>query len=287
MDAPEFPELPTEDTAVMIAGLRGEDAAARLIEVHARGPDDAVSALRKLEGHKASGPWSMRLPPAGTVDRLWTVSPGQCALHDHVAAQGLGEELRMLVSDGDRLVGWVSWWTRSPLSRRQRDAVNGCLPQVTESVRAWARGGLHRTGRRWNVLFDANGHFDNASPGARSWLTPREADELAAWVRDVHAGAAPPDAVVRGLPAEALLLEGDPVRYLVQVLVPGRPRLDPLWPLPERQRQVLELASVGATAPEIGRHLGIAAETVKRHLKLAYASLGVGSRVEIARLRWE
>jgi DNA-binding CsgD family transcriptional regulator len=58
----------------------------------------------------------------------------------------------------------------------------------------------------------------------------------------------------------------------------GRRR--PPNPLTGRQRQVLALVAVGQTNRQIGRHLGMAEGTVRRHLEDAYARLGVNSRTE-------
>lgn len=51
-------------------------------------------------------------------------------------------------------------------------------------------------------------------------------------------------------------------------------------PLTGRQRQVLALVAAGQTNRQIGRHLGTAEGTVRRHLEEAYARLGVNSRTE-------
>jgi DNA-binding NarL/FixJ family response regulator len=51
--------------------------------------------------------------------------------------------------------------------------------------------------------------------------------------------------------------------------------------LSSRQQQIAHFAAVGATYPEIGRHLGISPNTVKHHLKQVYLLLGVSTRVEL------
>lgn len=55
--------------------------------------------------------------------------------------------------------------------------------------------------------------------------------------------------------------------------------------LTEREREVAELAAEGLTAREIGERLFIGKRTVETHLARAYAKLGVGSKLELAR-RW-
>jgi DNA-binding NarL/FixJ family response regulator len=58
------------------------------------------------------------------------------------------------------------------------------------------------------------------------------------------------------------------------------PRLNGTMPyaLTERQRYVLELLTEGASTAEIGRRLGISPTTVRRHLSLIVARLGVEGR---------
>jgi DNA-binding CsgD family transcriptional regulator len=51
-----------------------------------------------------------------------------------------------------------------------------------------------------------------------------------------------------------------------------------------RQRRIAVLASRGYTNLEIGDELGISVNTVKKALKLAFASLGLSSRAELASL---
>jgi DNA-binding NarL/FixJ family response regulator len=56
--------------------------------------------------------------------------------------------------------------------------------------------------------------------------------------------------------------------------------------LSQRQRQVLFLLPEGKTNKEIAAVLGIAVNTVKRHLSNAYKTLGVKSRTEAVDLIW-
>ena len=52
--------------------------------------------------------------------------------------------------------------------------------------------------------------------------------------------------------------------------------------LSERESQVVALAAEGASNPEIARTLYVGTETVKSHLRSAFAKLGVRNRVEAA-----
>jgi DNA-binding CsgD family transcriptional regulator len=54
--------------------------------------------------------------------------------------------------------------------------------------------------------------------------------------------------------------------------------------LTRREREVVQLASLGRTAREIGVELFIGERTVETHLANAYAKLGVGSKLELVRM---
>lgn len=86
------------------------------------------------------------------------------------------------------------------------------------------------------------------------------------------------------------LEDADGVLDAVEAFVTGtvhRPRhARPLMgvdALSRREREVVELAVAGETAPEIARHLFLSERTIESHLRNAYAKLGVASRVELVR----
>jgi len=51
--------------------------------------------------------------------------------------------------------------------------------------------------------------------------------------------------------------------------------------LTARERQILQLVRTGLTNKEVGRHLGIEEDTVKKHLRNMYAKLGVRRRAQM------
>jgi DNA-binding CsgD family transcriptional regulator len=283
--SPPLPRAAGE--VVLYLGLRGEGASCRLIDVAVAGP--GAERFADLDGRPFLGPWDPRLPPTRAVGRLRRSEPGECQLADEeLPARGGLDELRWLIQDGDRLIGWLSWVAvESPFSKKDEARIGALAPGAASAVARWARDALQRTGRRWNVLFQPDGQLDAASQGVSSWLTPAEAAAMGAWVVEHHDGRAGTHAHIKGLPCELVRLDGPTPRYLVQALVPAAPRLDPLWVLSAQQRKVVDLASFGATVDEVARSLSLAPPTVKRHLKDAYKTLGVANRAEVARLRWE
>jgi len=66
---------------------------------------------------------------------------------------------------------------------------------------------------------------------------------------------------------------------------PASPAAGPgLASLTRREREVLELVTLGLSNGEIARHLFISDGTVRKHLENAFAKLGVHSRTQAANL---
>lgn len=116
-----------------------------------------------------------------------------------------------------------------------------------------------------------------ASPGTRVAIYTADADQLLA--RDaLEAGAI------------AVVLKEAPLSDIVRALeaaLDNRPYLDPALAgsrqrsrLTQREIAVLELLSEGLQHEEIGRRLGISAETVRTHLRKACDRLGAATRTQ-------
>jgi DNA-binding NarL/FixJ family response regulator len=92
-----------------------------------------------------------------------------------------------------------------------------------------------------------------------------------------------PSQIARAL---SLASEGEIVfpRELTAALINQEDQPPDLQALTPRQREILGLVARGLTNAEIGRELYLTEGTVKQHLRAAYKALGVGSRVQAARL---
>jgi DNA-binding NarL/FixJ family response regulator len=70
---------------------------------------------------------------------------------------------------------------------------------------------------------------------------------------------------------------------MVQMRDPFSARTDVLLDeLSSREREVLQLASLGSKNTEIAEHLGLTVHAVKFHLASVYRKLGVANRTEAA-----
>lgn len=72
------------------------------------------------------------------------------------------------------------------------------------------------------------------------------------------------------------------VAHLVEALRRSRPSESTSSPLTGREREIVDAVIKGASNRDIGRSLGLGEQTVKNHLRRAFAKLGVTSRVGLA-----
>lgn len=109
--------------------------------------------------------------------------------------------------------------------------------------------------------------FAALQAGANGYLLKNaEADEMTAAVRAVHTGQ----------PA----LDPHIAQKLMTHMAGGDDSSQPIEPVTEREREVLQLVAAGLTNRAIGLKLSISDRTVQGHLASIYAKLHVNSRTE-------
>ena len=136
------------------------------------------------------------------------------------------------------------------------------------------------------IEFDADGTLRRTSEGAEEWLESSRLQELQEKIEQLS------DSDARSRRCEIASREtrivemngGEGSGYLAAVGAAISTDIALEETLTDRQLEVAEFAAEGATTCEIGRALGISPNTVKHHLKNVYERLGIGSRVELARL---
>lgn len=125
-----------------------------------------------------------------------------------------------------------------------------------------------------------------ACPAAHRWLDEQRADQLLAGVARVVRTEPPRPTTIAVAGAEVRLkpMNGPQGAVWLGELHPmAQPRTEVRQLLTPAQATVIERALEGSTAVEIARELGKSVETVRSQIKQAYARLGVGSRLELAR----
>ncbi len=200
---------------------------------------------------------------------------------------GLTSDARMLVYDGDRFVCWIGLLRADrerPFGANALRRLNAAASSIAADLVALDRRRLaEERGAPADLVFGAAGALIAACPAGRTWIDEGRADELAAIVRSADRHDLK-HAIVGGRLVHVTRMDGPGgVRYLLNVRAPHRPRVSAAGRLTERQREVAGFAARGATIDEIARHLSVGRETVREHLKRAYAALGVASRLELAR----
>lgn len=198
----------------------------------------------------------------------------------------VADQIRLLVFQGDRFVGWIGAVRASgarPFARRDRRRMSSLVPPIRALLIAALERGPASAGCA-QILVRPDGTVEHWTPAARSWLDrPGFGDALARAVRAVDRGE-PLGALPCADAAITRLLGSGTSRYLVH-LTPFAPLTsNPVTrELSAVQLRVAEFAASGATIHEIARALGRSPNTVRTHLHAAYERLDVANRVELAR----
>lgn len=200
---------------------------------------------------------------------------------------GIHDQIRMMLYSRGRHVAWVgALRTRgeSPFGRKELNrlrAISGPIADALVCADATARAAGPHEGA--DLVMDSSGRVEFASDAAQMVLAhPDRGAMLAAWARHVERSRTPPR-VLAGHTVRWCRLSGSGgSRYLLH-LEPIEPvRLGATFELSRTQRRVAEYAAAGVRVAEIAEELGVAATTVRTHLRAVYETLGVANRVELA-----
>lgn len=140
--------------------------------------------------------------------------------------------------------------------------------------------------RPMHAITDTDGRLEGFADGAWDWTSTAERELVAELAASFHATGQAQDTVVCAMASIRLerLVCGAEARVLA-IVTPGRRMVvRDLDRLSLRQREIVGYAAAGSTLAEIARSLELSPHTVKYHLKGAYETLGVASRVELLAL---
>lgn len=198
---------------------------------------------------------------------------------------GICDQMRMVVYDGDRFLGWLGLMRKSTtFSNREQQIVCRAVSQFKSNI---ANADALESGAANEGLFavfSSDGRLEHASHPFADWLDEERTTYLRQRIRDVDTGTSR-GGIEIAVGAEVRVTRLDATgstRYLVNVEHPELLRVRPEYWLTERQLEIAKFAVAGATTSEIADTLDISPHTVKTHLKNAYARLGIGSRTELA-----
>ncbi len=202
----------------------------------------------------------------------------------------VGDQLRAVIVDGDRFLGWVGVARRGTNERfscQEESALQKILSQVKSALTAAQVLSENRCGDEVYAMVTPGGAIECASPNFKRQIDAQAMDLLSQRVRalDEDRCNAPTTAMVGDFALQLVRLDGPGgVRYLARAERAQLMRIDRrLW-LTRRQREIAEYAAAGATVSEIADVLDLSPYTVKTHLKNIYCRLGVASRVELAQI---
>lgn len=207
---------------------------------------------------------------------------------------GLEDQLRLLLCDGERLVGWVGLFRK-----RGQGWFSARDAKHLSKHKDWAEAMLLHADRversglpteEGDALVDAQGRVQSASEAGYAWL--RQPGMLEALRHAVEAAEqrrprpAISDELLRL--AKARIVRMHAKRGTHHYLVTLRATESPTAPsarLSPRERQVAEALTSGEDVKSTAARLGLSPETVKEYRKSLYRKLGVRS-ASAAATRW-
>lgn len=229
-----------------------------------------------VTGEQAWGPWE-------EIDR----SPAWPHFERYYQPAKLRDQLRLLVYDGPRFVGWIGalrqqgsrGFGRSDV-RRAKSLV---APLTAALVDAELRERAALPEHAADFVVRGDGVVEYSSDRGNLWLElPTVRERIGSLIRSVDRGGSPVPGV--GMQLDWVRLTGArDTRYLVHVRRATPYRISPAASLSPTQRRVAEMAANGATVAEIAKALGCTPHTARSHLAAVYDRLGVGCRVELSR----
>ncbi len=209
---------------------------------------------------------------------------------NYYARIGMTDQVRMLVYDRHRFVGYVgasiSRTGESPFSTAFVRRLNQHAAPLAETLRQ-ADDRDRALLMREDVasgLFTAHGELTHQTDVLANWLTKDAMARLRPVIRRVGRGTPRREStVVRGAHVSVTQLRGETGACVHVEVRAGRGyRLAPDALLSPRQRQVAELLVVGCSITEVATALDCSENTVKYHAKVVYRTLGVANRAELA-----
>ena len=259
------------------------------------GPDEMVALAHSMEGMASmSGDfWNPCTVPADERDCFVSMhydpelldQTRHPTLRMFYTAFGVHAQMRALIYQGARFIGWLGCWRQrnEPFEDRILAKANDNYETFATALIA-AENAAHTTRLPGELLFDPEGdQIEYASEGVSEWLSDERRERLTELIEGAEDGhTLPPVAILDGSRVRLVRMRGAAgLRYLVTMRPCDVPRLGPLSLLTPRQREVAEYAAAGATAREIARHLELSPATVRDHIKSIYERLDISNRTEL------
>lgn len=206
-------------------------------------------------------------------------------------------QLRILICDGPRLLGWFGIFDMRPFSRRQRTLLRTIAPWLGRRLRFERElRGAPMSEVLMDAAFDAigapalvigaGGTIVHANESARSLLDARSSEVLRLLEQVLDEGSAPGvdvfDVSACGLPrTRMVILRAHVARDAARCAAIIR-----MWRLTPREAEVLALVVAGDTNREIATTLGCAEATVEIHVSRLLRKAGVETRTALVTAFW-
>ena len=198
------------------------------------------------------------------------------------------EQLRAIVTDDHRILGWLGLLRRdpaSPFTRRHKRLLDTVIDPIIFHLRRAEQRDGEMIDTRHCALYQPEGVTEYHSSSWNSWVTSDRRRRLQACIQRIdEEGEEHRADIIDGAEVDVLRLDSptDQRRYLVSLRRPRLLTIDPACWLTKRQREVARYVMSGATSPEIAEELHVSVETVKSHIKNIFDRLNISSRAELA-----
>jgi len=205
--------------------------------------------------------------------------------NEFLRPEGWNDQIRLLVFDGRRFVGWAGLLGKGRFTQRERRALHPLVKPVQSLLTLADR--LERSStpeHAGDLVCTADGCIQHASKHARAWLeVPGFEAFLRTAVRAFDRGEPSPPSVFGESELRVLRLDGSGgVRYLVTVRPISRLEVAPLFWLPPTLRAVATRLANGDSDKEIAVELDLPLATARTYVSRVMRRLQVNSRSKVA-----
>ena len=199
------------------------------------------------------------------------------------------DNLRALIYEGNRMVGWLGLMRRGMAERftkKEERRLNAAMPQIRAVLLAAEDLESELITQGICAVMTPEGAIEHASDGFQHWYQ----SQVQSFLRDLvttadSQGVVQTEMVYKGLIWRCLRLAGDQgTRYMISAEGGESLRITPASILTERQHEIARLVCIGATSREIADELDLSYHTVRTHVRNIYERLEIASKVDLIRL---
>ena len=284
------------ELAVFYNPIQGPEGTYYVTGVHFAGSDDELTRWFRqfIDGELPETPW---LPPEidrRIINRFIRVRAfyddetilSYGVMKDIMLPVEVPDNLRAVLYDGNRMMGWLGLMRRGLLerfTRAEEEILNEVISQIRSALAAAEALESDLLGEGICAVLMPSGVIEHASAAFQAWYNGEQRDGLKQLIATAdRRKKMPAKMVFQGHLLRLVRLDGiGGVRYMVTAEQSELLRITPAMMLTKRQREIVDYVVAGATSREIAEALQISYYTVRTHMKNIYRRLDVASKVDL------